>query len=323
MKIIDAAEVRELLPMDACIEAVAAAMAGVAAGTVQVPRRTFLPLESGEALLLMPGVAREPNVYGAKIIGLHPDNPAQGRPAIQGFVALFDGDTGTPLCIVDGGALTSIRTAAASALATRLLARPDAATHGVFGTGALARTHIEAIAVVRPCSRVRVWGRHLRKARALAREEAGRTGLEIEAVADPAEAAACDVVSTVTGAAKPVLHGRWIRPGTHVNLVGAHSAGTREADSDLIAAARVYTDLMESLLEEGGDVLIPMREGRIDRSQIAGEIGEVLAGRLAGRTGDEEITVYKSHGITAQDLYAAHLAYTRALARGAGGGASG
>jgi len=322
MKIIDAAGVRELLPMQACIEAVAAAMAGVAAGTVRVPKRTFMPLESaGDALLLMPGAAREPNVYGAKIIGLHPGNPAQGRPAIQGFVALFDADTGTPLCIVDGAVLTSIRTAAASALATRLLARPDAATHGVFGTGALARTHIEAIASVRPCKRVRVWGRHLRKARALAREEAARTGLEIEAVADPAEAAACDVVSTVTGAAEPVLQGRWIRPGTHVNLVGAHSASTREADSDLIAMARVYTDLMDSLLEEGGDVLIPMREGRIDRSQLAGEIGQVLAGRLAGRTDEAEITVYKSHGITAQDLYAAHLTYTRALARDAGGAA--
>jgi len=312
MQIIDARRVRERLPMPVCIEAMAAAMSAVSAGSVRVPPRTFMPLGSGdEALLLMPGAAAGLGVYGAKIIGLHPGNPARGLPAIQGFVALFDVATGAPLAIVDGGALTAIRTAAASALATRVLGRADARTHGVFGTGALARTHIEAIAVVRPCTRVLVWGRHLRKARALAREEAQRTGLAIEAVSDPAEAAACDIVTTVTGAHEPVLRGAWVRPGAHVNLVGAHRPTTREADSDLIAAARVYTDLMESLLNEGGDVLIPIAEGRIDRAHVAGEIGQVLNGTLAGRTSDDEITVYKSLGITAQDLYAAHAVYQR------------
>lgn len=315
--IIDAAKVRELLTMPVCIEAMAAAMAAASAGSASVPPRVFVPVgESGEALLLMPGSAPGPAVYGAKVISLHPANPDRGRPAIQGFVALFDGETGTPLAIVDGGALTAIRTAAASALATRHLARADACTHGVFGTGALARTHIEAVATVRPCTRVLVWGRHLRKARTLAREEAARTGLKIEACADPAEAAACDIVTAVTGAHEPVLRGRWIRPGTHVNLVGAHSATTREADSDLVAAARVYTDLMASLFSEGGDVLVPIAEGRIDRSHVVGEIGQVLNGTLGGRADDAEITVYKSHGITTQDLYAAHAIYTRVRAAG-------
>lgn len=319
MKIIDANRVRELLSVEGCIEAMAQAMSAASAGSVRVPARTFMPLEGpGEALLLMTGQAAQPDVYGAKVIGLHPSNPGQGRPAIQGFFALFESETGTPLAIVDGGALTAIRTAAASALATRVLARPDARTHGVFGTGALARTHIEAIGVVRPGIRVRVWGRHLRKARALARQEAERTGLSIEAVADPAEAAACDVVSTVTGAHEPILFGRWMRPGTHVNLVGAHSAKTREADSELIAAARVYTDLVEALFTEGGDVLIPIAEGRIARDHVVGEIGQVLNGTLAGRVNDEEITVYKSQGITAQDLFAAWAAYTRALAEDTG-----
>jgi ornithine cyclodeaminase len=313
MQIFDAEHVRALLPMDACIEAMAAAMAAVSAGELEVPPRTFMPLgDHDEALLLMPGAAPGLGVYGAKVLGLHPGNPARGLPGIQGFVALFDGATGTPLAIVDGGALTAIRTAAASALATRVLARRDACTHGVLGTGALARTHIEAIAAVRPCTRVVVWGRHLRKARTLAREEAERTGLAIEATADPADAAACDIVSTVTGAHEPVLRGEWVRPGTHVNLVGAHRATTREADSDLVAAARVYTDLLESLFNEGGDVLIPIAEGRIQRSHVAGEIGQVLNGTLAGRASDAEITVYKSHGITAQDLYAAHALYRRA-----------
>lgn len=319
LKIIDAAGVRELLPMRTCIDAMADAMSAASAGTVRVPPRVFMPLSgSGDALLLMPGSAALPHVYGAKVISLHPANPAQGRPAIQGFVALFDGDTGTPLAIVDGGALTAIRTAAASALATAHLARADAGTHGIFGTGALAGTHLEAVPIVRPGTRVLIWGRHARKARALARRHAERTGLDVRATSDPEEAAACDIVTTVTGAREPIVRGRWVRPGTHVNLVGAHAAGTREADSDLIASARVFTDRLESLFSEGGDVLIPIAEGRIERSHVAGEIGQVISGDIAGRTSDAEITVYKSLGITAQDLFAAHAVYARALADGRG-----
>lgn len=293
--------------MDACIDAMAAAMSAASAGRTPASPRLFMPLAgAGNALLLMPGASTEPNVYGAKLISLHPTNPERGLPAIQGVVVLFDGETGVPLAIVGGSALTSIRTAAASALATRHLARPDARTHGVFGTGALAGPHVESVHLVRPCAKVIIWGRNAGRARALAVSLAERTGLDVRATEDPAEAAACDVVTTVTGSPDPILHGRWIRPGTHVNLVGAHSASTREADSDLVASARVFTDLLESLFSEGGDVLIPLAEKRIERSHVAGEIGQVVNGDIPGRTSADEITVYKSHGITAQDLFAAH-----------------
>lgn len=317
MKILDATEVRRLLPMQECIEIVSAAMSAASAGAVRMPPRLSMPVAGGgESLLLMAGAAASPNVYGAKIVSLHPANPAQGRPTIQGFVALFDGDSGAPLAVVDGAALTEIRTAAASAVATRHLARAGARTHGIFGTGALAVTHLTAINAVRPCEKVLIWGRHARKARALARRQAEHTGSDVVSTADPAVAAGCDVVTTVTGASEPVVRGRWIRPGTHVNLVGSHSARAREADSDLIASARVFTDRMESLFNEGGDVLIPLAEGRIERSHVVGEIGRVINGEVAGRTSDHEITVYKSHGITAQDLFAAHAVYTAAISRG-------
>jgi len=319
LRVINAAEVRELLALGECVDAMGAAMRSASAGTVKVPPRLIMPLFDDSALLgLMPGSASEPKVYGAKVISLHPANPAQGRPAIQGFVTLFDHDTGTPVAIIEGGEITAIRTAAASGLATRCLSRPNSRSHGIFGTGVQAVTHIDAIASVRPIEEVLIWGRDSSKARAMAEEQAKRTGLAIRATKDPEQAAACDIVSTVTGANEPILHGRWVRAGCHVNLVGAHSPKAREADSDLIAKARIYTDLLESLFNEGGDVLIPIDEGRIERSYVKGEIGKVLSGEIEGRSGDDDVTLYKSLGITAQDLYAAHLVYAKALAVGAG-----
>ena len=319
LRLISADEVRKLLPMSECVDAMAEAMRSASAGTVKVPPRLFMPLfDDSAALGLMPGSASHPEIYGAKIISLHPKNPARNRPLIQGFVTLFDHDSGAPLAIVEGAELTAIRTAAASGLATRCLARSDARSHGIFGTGVQADTHIDAIASVRPIEKVLIWGRNADKARALADARARQTGLAISATEDPEEAAACDVVSTVTGAAEPILLGRWVSPGCHVNLVGAHSAATREADSDLIATAKVYTDLLESLFNEGGDVLVPIEEGRIQRSHVMGEIGQIVGGEIQGRSSNHDITLYKSLGITAQDLFAAHLVYTKAVAAGAG-----
>ena len=319
LKVINAAEVRELLPMHECVDLMAAAMQAASAGDVRVPPRLFMSLfdESG-SFGLMPGSAAKPKVYGAKIISLHENNPAAGRPMIQGFVTLFDHETGEPIAIIEGAEVTAIRTAAASGLATRLLARKDASTHGILGTGVQAITHIDAIAVARNVTETVIWGRDHAKATALADEQAKRTGLNIRASANAEDAAACDIVSTVSGAHAPILFGRWIKPGCHVNLVGAHSAATREADSDLIANASIYTDLLESLFNESGDVLIPINEERINRDHIKGEIGKVISGELAGRGDDEEVTAYVSLGVTAQDLFAAHAIYAKAVQRNKG-----
>ena len=261
--------------------------------------------DGGGALLLMPGASTALPSYGAKVISLHPDNPTRGFPAVQGFVALFDRDNGAPIALLAGGEITAIRTAAASGLATRLLAREDATRCGVFGTGVQAVSHIDAMLAVRPIEEIVIWGRDAGRASAFAKAQSQRTGKVIRATADPAEAAACPVLCTVTGSPEPVLKGAWVEPGTHINLVGAHSLSTREADSDLIARAALYVDSMESNANEGGDFMIPLREGAISEEAILGEIGRVVSGELPGRTGAEQITVYNSLGITAQDLYAA------------------
>jgi ornithine cyclodeaminase len=295
------------------------AMRAASDDAVSMPLRLFTPLaDDSGSLGLMPGSALEPPFFGAKVISLRFDNPAQGLPTVQGYVSLFDHDTGTPVALIEGSSVTAIRTAAASGLATRELARQDARSHGVFGTGVQAVTHIDAVACVREIDRVVVWGRDADKARRFAAQQSARTRLEVTATDDPADAARCDVVSTVTAATQPILRGEWLQPGCHLNLVGVHTPDAREADTETVRRSRVYVDRMESAMNEAGDLLIPIVEGAIGEAHILGEIGQVLAGAVPGRTGASDITLYKSLGIVAQDLFAAAQIYARALERGAG-----
>jgi ornithine cyclodeaminase len=312
----DAARVRELLPISECIDSIAEAMRDFSSGHCKVPPRTAFPLIDGSAFFaVMPGSSARPLTYGAKVVSLHPENPRHGRPAIQGFVALFDHGTGSPLALVDAAAVTALRTAAASAVATRELAPAEASTLGLLGTGVQAESHLEAICAVRSIREIRVWGRSAHKAKDFVERHSrpGRPGLK--AVTSAREAAECDIVCTVTGAAEPVLFGEWIRPGAHVNLVGAHSATTREADTALIVRSRVLVDSRESARHEAGDLLIPQREGAIGDEHVIGELGELLLRRVQGRRAPTDITVYKSLGIVAQDLAAAWQVWQRHLAR--------
>jgi len=319
MLIINAEETRRLLPMGDCIEVMDRAMRAASAGEVNVPDRVIAPLADGTSyFILMPGSAAGSAVYGAKVVSLHPGNPNIGRPAVQGFVTLFDAQTGTPAALVDGAEITRIRTAAASALASRTLARPDARSHGILGAGVQAAGHIEAIACVRSIERVVVWARDSSKAQRFADEQSQRHGAEITAVKNAEAAAACDVVSAVTNSPQPVLRGSWLRPGAHLNLVGSHEAEHREADSEAVIRAAVYVDSRRGALREAGDLLIPMAEGRFSPSDIVGEIGEVLAGAAPGRQSEQQITLYKSLGVIAQDLFAAEHVLRRAQAAGAG-----
>ncbi len=305
MQLHAADEIRAALPPARCVEVMAAAMRAASADEVAVPPRMHMPLVDDSAtLLVMPGSSADPAYYGAKLVSMHPDNPASGLPAIQGVIVLFEHASGRPVAILDAATVTELRTAAASALATRELARSDASTHGVLGTGVQALAHIAAVAAVRPISRVVVWGRDESKAAQLAERAARQTGVAVTA-GDRAEAAACDIVSCVTGAAEPVLHATDVAAGAHINLVGAHTAVTREADTSLMARARIFVDGRRAALVESGDILIPIAEGELTEEAIVGEIGEVLLGRVAGRTSDEDTTVYKSLGSVAQDLFAA------------------
>ena len=314
LTIINAADVRKLLPMDECIDVMGPAMIAATTGAISMPPRLVAPLiDDRGSLVLMPGSSTELAAFGAKVINLMPANPAKGLPAIQGFIALFDHATGTPVAIIDGAEVTAIRTAAASGLATRLLSRADAHTCGIFGNGVQAATHIDAMRAVRPVDEIVVWGRHPDKVQVFAREQAKRTGIKVRATADPAEAGACGLVCTTTTSPEPILTGEWVKPGAHVNLVGAHSLATREADTDLVVKSSVYVDLMESTRNEGGDIMIPIEEGAIDETHLIGELGELLAGKIPGRQDEKQITLYQSHGINAQDMYAAKHIHQQAL----------
>ena len=315
LTIINAAGVRKLLPMDECIDAMEPAMIAASSGTLSMPPRLVAPLVDESGLMaLMPGSSSEIAVFGAKMLSLIPDNPARGLPVIQGFIALFDHAGGAPVAIIEGAEVTAIRTAAASGLATRVLARPDAHTCGIFGNGVQAVTHIDAMRAARPVDEVLVWGRNPDKVEVFAREQAARTGIRVRATADPAEAGACDLVCATTASPEPVLAGAWVKPGAHVNLVGAHSLTTRECDTDLVVKSSVYVDLMESVRNEGGDIMIPIEEGAIDETHIIGELGELLQDKIPGRQDERQVTLYQSHGINAQDMYAAKHILAKAQA---------
>jgi ornithine cyclodeaminase len=308
IEIVDAEGTRARLPMKDCIQAMAVAMAAVSRKSVTIPSRIVFPLTAGSSdfLAVMPGSVADPPIHGAKLVTLYPGNPVRGRPAIQGFIALFDPRSGAPVALVDGAEITAMRTAAASALATRLLARSAARTLGILGCGVQASSHLEAIALVRDIEEVRVWGRSFDKAKAFAEQHARTFRGRIRPVHSGEEAAATDVVCAVTGAHEPVLRSEWVQPGTHINLVGAHSPTKREADTPLIARSRLFVDSIDSALQESGDILIPLQDGVIDASHIVGEIGCVLLGKVEGRQGEADVTVYKSLGLVAQDLIAAH-----------------
>lgn len=311
--VFDAAAVRARLPMSVCIDLMADVQAALSRGEISLPLRSAMPLPgtSGNSLLLMPGALEAPAVFGAKLLSIFPGNGELEvpLPVIQGQVLLFDGDNGKPMALVEAATLTAIRTAAASAAATRALAGPDASRLALVGYGVQAESHLEAMRAVRPITSVRVWGPDLERARAFA-DRHRQANLTVEAVAT-AEAAIrdTDIVCAVSAATTPIIEGPWIAPGCHLNLVGAHSPKAREADGEALRRARVFTEITEFALAEAGDVLLAIQEGFITEEHIAGEIGAVIDGRLAGREAPEQITLYKSLGNTAQDLIAAsHVA---------------
>ena len=318
--LIDGKTVRDLLTMDLCIEVMGKAVIAATNKSIALPPRMWMPLyDKSGSLGLMPGSASEQSIYGVKVVGLHPDNPQEGRPTVQGFVALFEHETGAPVAIINAAELTAIRTAAVSGLATKLLARPDVERHGILGTGAQALTHAEAILSARPSVKETViWGRDVSKAKAVADAIKERTGVNARATEHAEDAAACDVVTTVTGAKTPILRGAWLPDGAHINLVGSHEPNRREADTLTITRSSVFVDLRESALAEAGDLLIPIEEGALSADDIVGEIGAVAQGRVRGRIDADEVTLFKSLGNIAQDIYAADALLRKAVNSGVG-----
>jgi len=318
--VVNHAEVAALLPMAECMEVMAETLAALAAGDAQLPLRTVLLLPDGRsAFASMPAAIARPAALGLKAVTVFPGNAGTPRDTHQGAVLLFDAGHGGLLAVLDASAVTAIRTAAVSGVATRLLARPDADELALVGAGVQAMTHLEAVHLARPLRRVRVWSRSAARAREFARRAAERFGVEVTPAASVAAAVdGAAIVCTVTASREPVLHGAWLAPGAHVNAVGASVRGARELDAAAVRDARVYVDSRESARHEAGDLLVPQHDGVIGDDHVVGELGELLLGRVAGRRTPEERTLFKSLGLAVEDVAAARHVYARAAAGGGG-----
>jgi ornithine cyclodeaminase len=311
MRMIDREEVARRLTYDVCIPIVREAMIAFSKGETLQLLRSIIPLAEGRAFGVMPGALGPTAPFGAKLISVYPENFAKGVQSHQGLVLLFDPATGAPCCVVHAGEITAIRTAAASAVATDALARPESRRMAILGYGEQARTHARAIIKVRPLAQIRVWGRSAERAETFAREMSAELSIPVLAAADVATAVAdADIICTVSAAREPILLNAWVRPGTHINLVGSSFAGPVEVDDDLVVRARFIADSREGVLAQGAEFLKAKAAGRVGDDHVVGEIGQVLAGDLPGRQSAEQITVYKSLGHIVQDLASAWALYT-------------
>ena len=318
--IVNETEVRRLLPMAECLGVMEQALRALARGEALLPLRQVLMLPGGAgAFAAMPAHISDPACMGLKVISVFPGNHGTELDSHQGAVLLFETERGRLLAVMDASSITAIRTAAVSGLATRLLARPEASTLALLGSGVQAATHLDAMALVRPLGRVRVWSRDTAHAARLAASARARHPFEVTVAATAREAVlGADIVCTVTSSRTPVLEGKWLSAGAHVNAVGASLAAARELDTAAVARAGVYVDRRESAAHEAGDILIPRAEGAIGDDHVRGEIGDVLVGREPGRRSAEEITLFKSLGLAVEDVAAAHHIFARARATGAG-----
>ena len=312
------ADLVALLEPPAVIEAVQAAFAAYSAGRTDTPLRVGVePPGTSGVLLAMPCAVAEPAALGTKVVSVFRGNPARGLPTVTSVYLFSDYETGEPLAVMDGTYLTGVRTAAGSAVATRLLARSDARSLGVFGTGVQARFHVEAIRHVRPIERVLVCGTSPEKGQAFAAWVREATGLAAE-TASAEDVSACDILAACTTSSTPVVVDAAVRPGAHVNAVGAFTPSTRELPTELVARARVYVDTRAGAESEAGDLLIAAQEHQFHLDDVIGEVGEVVLGRAPARRHADEITVYKSVGAAFLDAATARLGHDRALASGRG-----
>lgn len=312
-------DVKRLLPMEECIELMASVLSDLARGAVWQPLRFVVrPPDEPSLMGLMPAHRSGPTAsYGLKAVCIFPGNAARGLDLHQGGVLLFDGETGALRALVDASAITATRTAAVSGVATRALARENVRELAILGAGVQARAHLNAMAVIRPFERGRVWSRTPEHAAAFAAE--ARAPFPVEAVESAEEAVrGADVVVTATSSVEPIVRRDWLAAGAHVNAVGSSIPTARELDADTVAAAALFADARESMVNEGGDYLFAVREAGIGPEHIRAELGEVLIGSAEGRRADDEVTVFKSLGLAAEDLAAAEYVYARATAEGAG-----
>ena len=305
MRVIGADEVERLLPYETCIPLIRNAMIRFSADPVAQPLRNVVEVGSDRFFGVMPGRLNDTGFFGAKLVAVFPHGDGGDRQRHQGLVALFESERGAPVCIADAEAITSIRTAAATAVATEALAQPGARHLALFGCGLQAKAHLAALTSVRRYDRILVWGRSHERASRFAEEESARLGLQVSAVASAEEATrASDVICTLTSASAPILFGDWVADGAHVNLVGSSVLGPVEVDSALVAKARFFVDSRRSAIAQASELRVAIDSGLVDEGHVAGEIGDILSGRKPGRRTRRDITIYKSLGLVVQDLAA-------------------
>ena len=321
MLILSEVEVRRLLGMERAIALMEDALQAFSTGAVLQPVRQALHIAPYDGYLgLMPAHLRLPGAeaLGAKAVTFFTRNAERGLPTHVAVILLWDPATGAPLAVMDGRLITELRTAAVSAAATKMLAAPDAEVLALLGAGVQARSHLAALRLVRPLREVRVWSRTAVRREGFA-AELSDLDLPITVCESPEAAVReADLIVTATSSPLPVLRGRWVAPGAHINAVGAPRPDWRELDAEVVAMARLFVDSRAAALVESGDVIQALHEGAIQEDHIRGEIGEVFAGRIRGRTTPGEVTLFKSLGMAVEDVATASYVYAQARTRGAG-----
>lgn len=308
--VIDAERLRALTPWPKLIDALQSAFRE----PCEVPERLHFDIGGVGSLIIMP--AWEQNgLLGVKVVQVFPANSAMGKPTVHGMFMLASAGSGEVLSLIDAQELTARRTAATSALASRFLSRTSSRCLLVMGTGRLASEVTAAHAAVRPIEHVLIWGRNRERASALADRISETLGLHAEPVDSLDRALSqADIISTVTAAFDPILPGRSLRPGTHIDLIGGYTPLMREADDDVMRAAEIYVDRVSSAVREAGDIANPLERGIIDKSAIRGDLFDLCTGRVPKRSSDKDITVFKSVGLALEDLAAAALAWNTSIA---------
>jgi ornithine cyclodeaminase len=306
-------KVASLLPMQECITLMEDMFRSLAKGECLQPLRSLMWLPDKSGLLgMMPAFAAGPAIMGIKVISVFHGNKEAGYPSHQGVVILFDAKRGEPLMIFDAAEITAIRTAGASALATRLLSRENSEVLAIIGSGEQAARHIEAILLIRRIRQINCWGRNKINVSEFAKSMFNKYNIPVNYYAHAQEAIRdADIICTVTASKEPVISGEWIPNGAHINAVGACTPNARELDTTAILRSKLFTDSYESLYHESGDFLIPKMEGAVTNDAVKGELGEVITGSKTGRESAGEITLFKSLGIATEDLFSAWHIYQK------------
>jgi alanine dehydrogenase len=315
------ADVQSLLTMGDAMAAVEEAFRQLALGAVDMPQRPVIRVPDHHgSVLFMPAYISGMGALGMKVVSVYADNPKlHNLPTVMGLILLNDARTGEVVAIMDGGWITAMRTGAVSGVATRHMARPDAKVATIFGAGVQARTQLMAVAEARHLDRALVVDIVAEQRDRFAADMSTQLGIPVEPMSEARAAVEqADILVAATSAATPIFDGEWVVPGTHINGIGSHAPGMRELDTAIVRRSRVIVDLRAAALAEAGDLLIPIEEGAITADYIAGELGEVLTGKVAGRTSPDEITLFKSEGLAIQDVSVAACVYELARERGVG-----